>query len=126
MVVGVALCAFALRLGLQLRRARLRRVRRPAELRRRHLRAAKLAVPFVIAGFAAGPPSMLFLRGRDPFETFHGWIGLLVTALFAAAAVLGRRLERHDTRSREAHAALGALAVLGAAVAAVAGFVLLP
>ena len=51
---------------------------------------------------------------------------LAVAALFASAAVLGWRLEHGRARAFEAHAWLGALAVLGAALAAVAGFVLLP
>jgi hypothetical protein len=50
----------------------------------------------------------------------------LVIALFAAAAVHGYRLEKGRRDSRNAHALLGGLAALGAIVAAVAGFVLLP
>ena len=44
----------------------------------------------------------------------------------AAAAALGHRIEAHGSRAFDLHALLGALAVLLAALAAVAGFVLLP
>jgi hypothetical protein len=53
-------------------------------------------------------------------------MGLVVAALFAAAAVLGLRLERRRSRSFDAHALLGLLAMLAAVIASVAGFVLLP
>jgi hypothetical protein len=56
---------------------------------------------------------------------FHA-CGFAVASLFAAAALVGRRLEQGRSRAFEAHARLGALAVLGAALAAVAGGVLLP
>ena len=91
-----------------------------------HLRIAKLAVPLLLLGFVGGPLSSLWLRGWRPFETFHGALGLLVAGLFVGAAVLGRRLERGQGSSADVHAALGTLAVRAAAVAAVAGFVLLP
>jgi hypothetical protein len=126
MLASIALAGLTLRAGLALRRARLGRTPRDPALRRRHLRIAKPAVALVLAGFVAGPVSAVWLRGWDAFETFHGVLGLAVAALFLAAAVIGRRLERGRSRAFEAHARLGALAVLGALVAAVAGFVLLP
>jgi len=46
--------------------------------------------------------------------------------LFIAVAILGRRLELHRGRPVDAHAILAGLAVLAAAVAVVAGLVLLP
>jgi hypothetical protein len=46
--------------------------------------------------------------------------------LFLAAAVLGWRMEHRRGRPVDAHAMLGGLAVLAAAVAVVAGMVLLP
>ena len=77
-------------------------------------------------GFLAGPASALWLRDWTPFASFHSWLGLLAALLFALTAVLGRRLERGRGRPIQAHALLGGAAVLVAAVAAVAGFVLLP
>jgi len=126
MSAALALAALTLRAGLRLRRARLGRSARDPLARRRHLRLAKPAVALALAGFVLGPISAVALRGWQAFASFHGLLGLAVAALFLAAAVLGRRLDRGRTRAVEAHAWLGALAVLGAALAAVAGFVLLP
>jgi hypothetical protein len=126
MVASIALAAAALRAGLALRRNRTRRKRRTPELLRAHLRIAKPAVAAILIGFAAGPLSALWLRGWEPFGTFHSWIGGLVAALFVAVAVLGHRLERGRGRPVDAHAIAGGVAVLLAAVSAVAGFVLLP
>ena len=126
MLVSLALAVLTLRAGLALRRARRGRAPPEPGLRRRHLRLAKPAVAFVLAGFAGGPISAVLLRDWRAFGSFHGMLGLAVAALFLAAAVLGRRIERGRASAFEAHAWLGALAVLGAALAAVAGFVLLP
>lgn len=126
MAAAVTAAAMALRAGLALRRARLGRGPRAAGMRRAHLRLAKAAVAMVLLGFAAGPASSVWLRGWEPFASFHGLLGAGVAGLFATAAVLGRRLERGRSRARDAHALLGGLAVLLAAVGAVAGFVLLP
>jgi hypothetical protein len=69
---------------------------------------------------------MLVLRGRDPFGTAHAWVGSAAAALFVAAALLGRRLERGRSRALDLHALLGVLALLLGAVAFATGFVLLP
>ena len=126
MGVAIALCALALRAGLVLRGSRLGRCRRTPAERRRHLRLAKPAVALVCVGFVGGPLSAVWLRGWAPFGSFHAWLGLLAVGLFAAAALLGHRLETGRSRSFDLHALLGGLGVLAAAVAAVAGFVLLP
>lgn len=126
MLVGLAGALAALRAGLALRRARLAGRRRPPALRRRHLRLARPAVAAVLVGFAAGPPSAVYLRGFEPFDTFHAFVGVLAAGLFAAAGVLGQRLARGRSQARDAHALLGGAALLFAALAAVAGFVLLP
>jgi threonine/homoserine efflux transporter RhtA len=126
MVVSIALAAGALRAGFMLRRARAARRPAPRGARQHHLRLAKAAVVLLPIGFVGGMASAVWLRGWSPFATFHGVLGALVLALFSAAAVHGRRLERGRRSSRQAHALFGVLAVLGAALAAVAGFVLLP
>jgi hypothetical protein len=137
MLAALALAGLALRTGLDLRRRRARTAPNPAagtapgtapagDLRRRHLRLAKPAVVMVLVGFVGGPLSAVFLRDWDPFASFHGWLGLLAAALFAAAAALGHRIEEGQSRAFDAHALLGMLALLLAAVTAVAGFVLLP
>ncbi len=126
MLSSITLAFFALRAGLELRRRRLQGARREAGLMRRHLRLAKPAVVLILIGFAGGPVSSFLLRGWQPFERFHAYLGLLAASLFTGAAVLGRRLERGRGRAVDAHGWLGVLALLAAALAAVAGFVLLP
>jgi hypothetical protein len=69
---------------------------------------------------------MVWLREREAFETAHAWLGSATLALFAATALLGRRLERGRGRPLDAHALCGLLAALLAFATAVAGFVLLP
>ena len=126
MVASLGLVALALRAGLRLRRARYGREPRTPDLLRSHLRLAKPAIALICVGLLAGPISAAWLRGWTPFETFHAWLGVLAAALFLAVAILGRRLERQRGRPVDAHAMLAALAVLVAAVAVVAGLVLLP
>jgi hypothetical protein len=126
MVASLALAFAALRAGISLRRARLARRPPPRGARRRHLLLARPAVALLLAGFLLGPLSAAALRGWTPFATLHGLAGLVAAALFVAAALHGRRLERGRASARGAHALFGALALLVAAVAAMAGFVLLP
>ena len=135
MLCSLGLAAAALRLGLALRRDRRSRLHglarapeaRPrGALRRAHLRLAKPAVVLICLGFVGGPLSMWALRGRPPFGTVHALLGVTAALLFAATAVLGRRLELARGRPLEAHALAGLLALLAGAAAAVAGFVLLP
>lgn len=133
MVVSLVLALLALRTGLLLRRARLRKLPAPANTRPAHLRLAKLAVAMLLVGFAAGPPSAWLLRGWTPFTSFHGVAGGVAGALFLAAALKGRSLERGparggagDPRSRDVHALLALLATAVGAMAAFAGFERLP
>ncbi len=126
MVLSIALALLAFRVGLRIRRARATRRPPPRGAREAHLRLARPAVALVLIGAAGGPLSSWWLRGWTPFGTFHGLLGAACALLFFCAWRLGRRLEAGDLDAREAHARLGALAVLGAAVAAIAGFVLLP
>jgi len=126
MVASLAAAGLAARAGLALRRERVRGLRRSPGGRERHLRYAKPAVAMVAVGFLGGPPSMWWLRGREPFDTLHFLLGSAALALFLTTAVLGHRLERGRGRPREVHAACGAAALLLALAAAVAGFILLP
>jgi hypothetical protein len=126
MVASLGVVSLALRAGLRLRRARFGREPMTRDLLRTHLRLAKPAVAFICVGFLAGPISVFWLRGWEPFATFHAWLGILTVALFIAVAILGWRLERRRGRPVDAHAILASLAVLAAAVAVVAGLVLLP
>jgi polyferredoxin len=126
MLVSIGLAALALRAGLVLRRSRRGSQARTPRMRPAHLRLAKPAVVLLLLGFVGGPISSVWLRGWEPFHTFHGIVGLVVVGCFAAAAGLGHRIERGRSRAFDAHALLGGLGVLLAALAAVAGFVLLP
>lgn len=126
MLLSIGAVVVALRRGLRLRRARLAGTRRDPELRRRHLLVARPAVAAILVGFIAGPISAVALRGFEPFDTFHGAVGVSVAALFAAAAWLGHQLAHGRSRARDLHALLGGLGVLLSALAAVAGFILLP
>ncbi len=126
MLASLLLAALALRSGLALRRSRQRRAPREPGMRPRHLRLARPAVLLIALGGVLGPVSSVWLRGWEPLHSLHGVLGLGVLLLFGAAALLGRRLETGRARAFDAHALLGTLAVLMAALAAVAGFVLLP
>src|SRR5262249_28252856 len=111
MIASLALCLFALRLGLSLRRAR--RVRRPAPrgARALHRRVAKIAVTLALAGAVLGPLSVALLRDWTPMSSFHALLGGVAAVLFGGAALQGRRLERGDGGARNAHALLAGAAV---------------
>jgi peptidoglycan/LPS O-acetylase OafA/YrhL len=126
MVASLGVVALALRAGLRLRRARFGREPRTPDLLRAHLRVAKPAIAVTCVGFLAGPISAAWLRDWTPFATIHAWLGVVAVGLFLVVAVLGWRLERRRGRPVDAHAMLAGLAVLAAAVAVVAGLVLLP
>ena len=129
MLVALALVVLALRLGLKLRQQRQGRAtsdRPRAELLAAHLRLAKPAVGLVLVGLVAGPVSAIWLRGWQPFSKFHGWLGLAAAALFVLAAFWGHALETGQNRKSGRHGITAGLAVLIAAAAAIAGFVLLP
>ncbi|MBW2269917.1 MAG: DUF4079 family protein [Deltaproteobacteria bacterium] len=126
MVCGLTLLARALRSGLALRRSRIGPVRRKPDMRQRHLRNARAAVAVLLIGAVGGPFSWVWLRGGELLGTFHGWVGLVVVALLVTTATLGQRLVRGASRAFDAHALAGSLVVLLAALAAMAGLVLLP
>jgi len=126
MVASIALAGLTLRSGLALRRSRLGRLRRTPEMRPRHLRLARPAVVLLLLGFVGGPVSSVWLRSWDAFGTFHSAAGLAAAVLFAGAALLGHRIQVHHSKAFDAHALAGGLALLVGALAAVAGFILLP
>jgi len=126
MVGGLVIAVLALRAGVEVRRARARGVGRIADLRRLHVRLAKIAVPVLALGFVGGPVSMWWLRGRTPFGTLHAALGLVVVALFGVVAIWGRSVEQGNLDAATAHGRLALVAVIAAGAAAVAGFVLLP
>jgi hypothetical protein len=130
MFVSLALAFTAFRAGLALRRARQGRAAPGAPPRgvllRRHLGRSKPAVVMLAIGFGAGPLATWALLDRAPFRTVHALLGGLALGLFVAAAVTGRRLEHGLGRDYDTHGAIALAALLAAAAAAVAGFVLLP
>jgi len=126
MIAALALCLFAFRIGLSLRRAHRARRPPPRGARARHLRVAKIGVALALSGALLGPLSVALLRDWTPMSSFHALLGGIAAVLFAGAALQGRRLERGDPSARGAHALLGGAAVSLALAAAVAGFVLLP
>jgi hypothetical protein len=126
MLLSIGAAVVALRHGLRLRRARHAGTRPDPEWRRRHLLVARPAVAAMLVGFTLGPISAVALRGFEPFDTLHAAVGVAVAALFAGAAWLGHRIAQGRSRARDLHALLGGLGVLFAALAAVAGFALLP
>jgi hypothetical protein len=126
MIASLCVAAWALRAGLALRRARHSGAPRGGALRRAHIRFAKPAVVLLGIGFVAGPVSAVWLRGMDPFASFHSLAGGIAALLFGATAILGRRLERGRSRAADTHGWLGLLSLLFAALTAVAGLALLP
>ena len=142
MLAAIALAALALRAGLRLRAARrgapsarAAGAEERAALRARHILLGKIAVLAIGLGFGGGIASVVWLRGWQVFGSAHGLVACAALALFACAAVLGRRLERGlerglesgaGRRTRQRHAAAGLLALLAAAAAFGTGFVLLP
>ena len=124
MIAMLALAVWVLRLGLELRRARLRG--RPINARK-HRRLARWVVPGVVVGFGAGLASMVGLRGEAPAESLHFLLASGALLGIGAAGSLGLLLERGRAMSaRSAHALLGASGLLLALAAAVAGIAILP
>lgn len=82
-------------------------------------------------GFLGGPLSAFLLRGWTPFSTLHAALGVLALLLLISTGLRGRALERARggeaaARLRAGHARLALLAAGVSALAAFAGFVLLP
>ena len=127
-MVGVlVLLVVVLRLGLVLRQRRLSGSSLPRrDSIDRHVRWAVPTVILLGVGFLAGASSAIWLRGWSPIGTFHGGVGLAVLIVFSAVAWLGRALRQGRSQAAAVHGALALAGVGLAALAAVAGFVLLP
>lgn len=80
----------------------------------------------VVVGFLAGPPSMLFLRERAWFDSFHSILGVIVLGLFLWTGYSGRALARGDQEARDIHRIAAGSAIASAMLSAIAGFGLLP
>jgi hypothetical protein len=126
MVVSLGVAVATARLGLEIRRRRANGKPVGAALRKRHLRFGKRAIGMISIGFAAGPLSMLFIRQREWFDSFHSILGIIVLGLFLWTGWSGRALARGDREMREIHRIAAAAAIGAALLSAVAGFTLLP
>jgi len=126
MVASVGLAIATARLGLEIRKRRASGRVVGSELRRRHLRLGKTAIALVLVGFVLGSVSMVWLRERPAFDSFHGILGIIVSGLFAWTGLSGRSLARGDQSARGLHRLVAAASIGAALLSAVAGFVLLP
>ena len=126
MVTTLATALATARLGLEIRRRRVNGRPVGGELRVRHLRFGRRTLLMIGIGFLAGPASMALLRNRDPFESFHGILGLIVLGLFAWTGWSGRALANGNRDARDIHRIAAASSVAAAMLSAIAGFILLP
>jgi len=126
MLVSIAMALATARLGLEIRKLRLAGRPAGASRRRRHLRLGKATLIAIAIGFLMGPLSMLFLRDRSVFDSFHGVLGLIVAGLFAWTGWSGRALSLGNRDARDVHRIAAASSLGAALVSAVAGFILLP
>jgi hypothetical protein len=126
MVTSLVMAIVTASLGLEIRRRHRRGRPVGGELRRRHLRFGKRTLILVGMGFVLGPVSMVFLRGRDLLDSFHGILGLVVLGLFAWTGWSGRALSQGEEDVRDIHRIAAASSVAAAMLSAVAGFILLP
>ncbi|HEB88520.1 MAG TPA: DUF4079 family protein [Deltaproteobacteria bacterium] len=126
MLVGIGTAIAAARHGLEIRRRRLAGRPPGRALRDRHLRLGKRAIVMIGIGFVAGPISMLLLRDRAAFDSFHGVLGVIGLGLFAWTGWSGRSLAGGNHEARDIHRIAAASSVATAMLSAVAGFILLP
>lgn len=126
MVASLAMAILTARLGLEIRRRHRRGNTVGSALRARHLRFGKRAISMITFGFMLGPASMFFLRDRNPFDSFHGILGVIVLGLFAWTGWSGRSLAAGHREAREIHRIAAASSIAAAMFSAVAGFILLP
>ena len=124
MVAVLVLAVLVLRAGLRIRRGRLARQRVDS---RWHRRWARVLLVGVVLGFGFGLFSMAVLRGKELAQSVHFPLAAGALLAMVSAGGLGLLLERGGSlRTRTVHALCGALFVLLALGAAVAGFALLP
>lgn len=119
-LAALALLAWAASLGLRSRE------RGGAALRARHARLAPSALGAMLFSFAFGAASTwLWRRDLELASGFHFWLGVGISLLLVATALLSRRVP-HDATARRLHPALGMLALLLAALQVFFGLGLVP
>ena len=126
MVLAIGMSVTTARLGLEIRRKRMRGEPPGRVLRERHLRFGQIAVVMVVVGFLGGPPSMIFVREQSSFQTFHAVIGIVSLGTHLWAGASGRSLAKGNQDARDVHRIAAASAIASAMLSAVAGFTLLP
>jgi hypothetical protein len=126
MVTSLVFALWTAKLGLEIRRRRMRAERVEKSLRERHLRLGRVTMVLVWVGFAMGPVSMVLFRDRAGFDSFHGILGIIVLGLFSWTGWTGRALSRGDQEVRGLHRGVAAASIGAAMLSAVAGFALLP
>jgi len=125
MTALLALSLLVLREGLAIRRGRISGRRVDSRL---HRRLGRIAVPLLIAGFAAGIASVAGLRPEEPLAgSVHFRLAIPAIAGLGAGGWLGLRLEKQaGSRVRQLHACLGALGLLLGLATGAAGIAILP
>lgn len=126
MVTSLVMALATARLGLEIRSRRSTGRAVGGELRARHLRFGKRTLALVGIGFLGGPLSMVLLREREAFDSFHGILGLIVLGLFAWTGWSGRALAAGNRDARDLHRIAAGSSIAAALLSAVAGFILLP
>ena len=117
------LLGYVASLGFRLRTARRGR----AALAARHARLAPLAYGAVLASWALGIGSTLWLRqDLDAAATLHFRTGCAMALLLTGSALTARSMRRAGGAARDIHPWLGAVAVLLAAAHAVTGLRIMP
>jgi hypothetical protein len=125
-VAGLVLGWLALRAGLTVRDARVKRAVAPAGARERHLRLARPAVALAAGSFPVGLATAVLARDMEAFRTVHGYLGAAATACFIGAALVGRALMSGGSTRRGPHVAMSLLGLLLGLVVALTGIELLP
>ncbi len=126
MLTSLGMAIATARLGLAIRRRRLGGQAVGSALRRHHLRLGKASLVAIAVGFSMGPLSMILLRDRSAFDSFHSMLGIIVLGLFAWTGWSGRALSHGNREARDIHRIAAASSLGAALLAAVAGFILLP
>lgn len=126
MLTSLGMAIATARLGLAMRRLRHSGQPVGADRRRRHLRLGRASLAALTLGFTMGPLSMVLLRDRPAFDSFHGILGIIVIGLFAWTGWSGRALSRGNQDARDIHRIAAASSLGASCVSAVAGFILLP
>lgn len=121
-LVTAALAAHGASLALRGRRLGAR----GAALRARHRAFMPWVLALVAANWVGGLASAWLWRDEEDLAgSGHFAVGTLVVALFATAALLGRRIDR-DARLRAVHPWIGAAALLASGIQIFLGLQIVP